>query len=823
MTPNATTSGPTVHISQILLLPREVPDYRLLLKRKFVASHSQPLSEQRVLVDPAGVHTRNNDRAGSFYSFVAVMEVLAFRDSGCGGDASLHAALKSALDVLAKTLHVYREEEVCFSFNGGKDSTVVLHLLRAAVLEHRLKQEKEYHPDGTPSVQGVSPTSDADADGDGQDAGPGTGGAAAAATGPADSAQRSPNDPGTGNIRLVYFNSPKNFVEVLDFMSATERQFGLTIHRVGGFKAGLTRLLGEGVRAVCMGTRRGDPDGQHLEHFSPTSLDWPPCMRVSPILLWSYRHVWSFLRGVGLPYCHLYDRGYTSLGSIDDSGPNPLLLMAARNAVSDGTASTAIVSSSTADVKHDSSDAAVAAELPGSTPQYLPAWHLMDDDSERLGRRSKKDLQQKALAVSAAGRRPRTCSWCGHAGASSLSSRVSVGGGAGSPRGVDAGFSHHTPHHHGHDGHTSPVIAGSTPHIDGSQRTTPLQQQLQVQVPPSHPSAGHPTACIITIGDEILSGRVQDTNTAFLCQQLNQRGIEVKRCIVVADDEATIASVVKEASATHTYVLTSGGLGPTHDDVTMAGIAGAVGYPLRQHPDMVSLLVALAAASALSSSTTATAGEATLRMALVPAGPATQLIYSDRGVVSGDVPASAAATAASAGSTASDVVCRGYPLVRVSNVYIYPGVPAILRRKWTSFGWLFDGVGVEIATSEVVVAGTDEASLAPLLASFASAHPDVKLGSYPAPDHDAYKAVVASRSSCGSPHSRDDAASATAAVTASTAARKASTPCNQCNHSNDVLLTLTCCGDSARSRSTAASTEMAALLVTRGFAASIAT
>ncbi|CAK0892445.1 unnamed protein product [Prorocentrum cordatum] len=90
--------------------------------------------------------------------------------------------------------------------------------------------------------------------------------------------------------------------------------------------AGSSAAEAEGLPlAWVMGTREGDPHGSDLETFSPTSEWMPPGMRVNPILRWDYGQVWSFLRGFELPYCSLYDFGYTSIGSVGDTFPNPFL------------------------------------------------------------------------------------------------------------------------------------------------------------------------------------------------------------------------------------------------------------------------------------------------------------------------------------------------------------------------------------------------------------------------------------------------------------------------------------------------------------------
>jgi len=79
------------------------------------------------------------------------------------------------------------------------------------------------------------------------------------------------------------------------------------------------------IKAAVLGTRMGDPGAKGQGHFSPTDADWPPVMRVNPVLNWSYSHIWSFIRGLCLPYPALYDRGYTSLGCSRTTEPNEAL------------------------------------------------------------------------------------------------------------------------------------------------------------------------------------------------------------------------------------------------------------------------------------------------------------------------------------------------------------------------------------------------------------------------------------------------------------------------------------------------------------------
>src|ERR1044071_8026495 len=92
------------------------------------------------------------------------------------------------------------------------------------------------------------------------------------------------------------------------------------------------------------------------------------------------------------------------------------------------------------------------------------------------------------------------------------------------------------------------------------------------------------TACVLIIGNEILSGRIQDANLAFLAKGLNEAGIRLREARVIPDDPAAIVVTVNEVRKKFDYVLTTGGIGPTHDDITAECIAAAFGVPLVIHP-----------------------------------------------------------------------------------------------------------------------------------------------------------------------------------------------------------------------------------------------
>ncbi|KAH9734951.1 MoCF biosynth domain-containing protein [Citrus sinensis] len=193
-------------------------------------------------------------------------------------DRRLKTKYNNAINVIQRTLALYSIEEVAFSFNGGKDSTVLLHLLRAGYFLHKGEQSCS-------------------------------------------------NGSLTFPIRTIYFESNSAFPEINSFTYDTASKYVLQLDIIrSDFKSGLEALLNaKPIRAIFLGVRIGDPTAVGQEQFSPSSPGWPPFMRVNPILDWSYRDVWAFILTCKVQYCSLYDQGYTSIGSIHDTLPNALL------------------------------------------------------------------------------------------------------------------------------------------------------------------------------------------------------------------------------------------------------------------------------------------------------------------------------------------------------------------------------------------------------------------------------------------------------------------------------------------------------------------
>jgi len=130
------------------------------------------------------------------------------------------------------------------------------------------------------------------------------------------------------SILTVYFESPNPFPEITQFIESSKQRYGLNmVVYQKNIKEGLMDLLVQypQIKAIFVGTRKTDPYSAELKPFSPTDKDWPKCMRICPILEWTYHDVWAYLLSKKVPYCSLYDRGYTSLGTINNTTPNEYL------------------------------------------------------------------------------------------------------------------------------------------------------------------------------------------------------------------------------------------------------------------------------------------------------------------------------------------------------------------------------------------------------------------------------------------------------------------------------------------------------------------
>ena len=197
------------------------------------------------------------------------------------------------------------------------------------------------------------------------------------------------------------------------------------------------------------------------------------------------------------------------------------------------------------------------------------------------------------------------------------------------------------------------------------------------------------TAAIVVIGNEILTGKFADENAAHAIGRLRRLGCDLKRIVVIADDLQTIAEEVRHCARAFTHVVTSGGVGPTHDDVTLEGVALAFERPLVERAELIALMARYNIPT----------DAANRRMATLPEGA--ELVWDPT---------------------------VGFPSVRVENVWVLPGVPKLFRAKFDAISVHF--AGVPIGTARVYV-DEWETDLASRLTAIAARHPAVDIGSYP--------------------------------------------------------------------------------------------
>jgi len=205
-------------------------------------------------------------------------------------------------------------------------------------------------------------------------------------------------------------------------------------------------------------------------------------------------------------------------------------------------------------------------------------------------------------------------------------------------------------------------------------------------------------AAMIVIGNEILSGKITDSNSGFLARELRRMGVSLERIIVIPDVIAVIAETVRSASAYFDVVFTSGGVGPTHDDLTIAGIAEAFERPVVEHPRLRAAIERVAGESP---------GVAMLKMAEVPEGA--ELVGDEADF---------------------------FPTVHIANVYVLPGIPEIFEAKVRALGERFRSAPYHLR--QVYVAAY-ETAIAEHLDATLAAFPELLLGSYPKLSDPEYK------------------------------------------------------------------------------------
>lgn len=210
------------------------------------------------------------------------------------------------------------------------------------------------------------------------------------------------------------------------------------------------------------------------------------------------------------------------------------------------------------------------------------------------------------------------------------------------------------------------------------------------------------TAGVILIGDEILSGKVQDENARLLIGELRGLGVALRRIIVIPDVLDEIAATVADFAGRFDHVFTSGGVGPTHDDLTMEGVARAFGAGVVRHPELERMM---------RDYWKERLRERDLRMADVPDGA--HFVYGSEAV--------------------------GWPVIAMRNVYILPGVPELFRRKFESIKERFREAPYSLRS---VFTTSEEGLIAGELDRVVATYAAVAVGSYPTFSAADYKVKV---------------------------------------------------------------------------------
>ncbi|SPQ96195.1 FAD synthase [Plasmodiophora brassicae] len=397
---------------------------------------------------------------------------------------ALYEAVRASSSPARRALRIIDEamdrwaigDQLALSFNGGKDCTALLHLIRAALARRQ-----------------VPP----------------------------------------GDLVTVYFHPcDDQFPQLLEFMAQVTTRYGFQLRTFrNSYRDGLWELVGHvpSLKAVFMGQRRSDPSCAAMNTFAHCDVGWPDIIRVNPILDLTYGVVWAFLRSHNLPYCKLYDEGFTSIGPMSLTAPNPALQAA------DG-------------------------------QSFLPAYLLEDVEAERAGRRSPK--------------------------------RNSVNG---------------------------------------------------------------MTAALLIIGDELLNGQQADLNSPFLCKELHDCGVYVRKVAIVPDCLPVIAAEVRDLSPKHDVVISCGGLGPTPDDVTMEAMSEAFRMPLAHSQELFECL--MGKYDHLTGQEPNGIESDCRRMARIPRGSLlVHALHCEQGAGSPVFPA----------------------CVQVRNVFLFPGVPSVVQNNFAA-------------------------------------------------------------------------------------------------------------------------------------------
>jgi FAD synthetase len=552
-------------------------------------------------------------------------------------DDYVKSPLERALRVLHQAYRLYGPESVICSFNGGKDAVVILHLVCAAHAHYYNTTNVDNSCMNLPVIR----------------------------------------------PRTVYWENPDEFPDVTQFLHTTVRNYDLDMlvfRRDVKFAPGLQVLVDYNYGslhdvalgaeehqpsfhpfplAFVLGTRANDPNADGQQSFSPSSHYMPPFMRVNPIIEWTYGHVWHFLRLFQLPYCRLYDLGYTSLGTVNDTRPCPALAVAG-----------AMVGASN--------------NCTMSVPKFWPAYMLRDWSQERAGRIPKDVSRILPVAVQA--------------------SKVEA---------------------HATDDNSVESIQddSSTANLSTMSELPPLNRKahdvasreamehdLEDLSAVSYRSPETPrTVGLLIIGDEILKGFTADTNTQTAAKSLRDNQVLLDQVSVVPDNQDRIVQELRRLDQQVDVIITSGGVGPTHDDVTIKSVAVFLNSDLVLHDEMVLLL-----REKMKTSDDEPLSEAQTKMATIPKASKLRHLSNNP---------------------------NDWPVLQCRNVFILPGVPEYFAAKITNVA-SYLSCQLQRRTSYKVVLSVDETSIVSILNKAVANHPNVVIGSYPYVSQPDYQTIL---------------------------------------------------------------------------------
>ncbi|KAG0042872.1 3'-phosphoadenosine 5'-phosphosulfate sulfotransferase [Gryganskiella cystojenkinii] len=309
-------------------------------------------------------------------------DILRKRDQDCW------RSVRHAVEVIEEAVKRYGCSGTSLSFNGGKDCTVILHLYVAVLYKI---YGSDLHSTGFTTRTDTLET--------------------------LTQQQQNRQHSQRFAIPSIYVTHKNPFGQVEGFVDDEIERYNLDLLRIPGpMKKALedyNALKGDAIKAIMVGTRRDDPHGGLLKSFTPCDPSWPPFMRIHPILDWTYHDIWTFLRAINVPYCGLYDLGYTSLGGRDDTFPNPQLRRLSVGPFFDSAAISAIknhhgplagesndavrreLGYTDATSRNGNSDSVLLEKLERvdktldrleETFLFGPAWKLSGGESERCGR-----------------------------------------------------------------------------------------------------------------------------------------------------------------------------------------------------------------------------------------------------------------------------------------------------------------------------------------------------------------------------------------------------------------------------------------------------